>query len=297
MIWMEMNVQKYMALMKTAEYGSFTKAAEVLSYSQSGISHMVSDLEREWNVALLERRHGGVKLTADGLRLIPYVKRICEDVDVLERQVAELNGLKSVKLRIGVFHSVAAIWLPSVVKSFCEDYPEAEFELRAGAYQEIEEWLMEGQIDCGCICVPSPLDLDVVPLAEDRIQIILPRDHPLTKLDVVPLRALRTEPLMLLETSGENRVIYELLRRHDLLSNVRITTEDDSTAMTMVEHGLGIAFFPQLSLERLRYNVEVRDLDETAYRKIGMAVRDRRTAPLAVRRFLEYLERGRAARN
>ena len=289
---MEMNLQKYMALVKTAEYGSFTRAAEALAYSQSGISHMVNDLEKEWHVALLERRHGGVKLTADGQRLISYVKRICEDFDLLQRQVAELNGLKSAKLRIGVFHSVATVWMPSIMKAFCHDFPEAEFELRAGAYEEIEEWLMEGQIDCGCVCLPTQLDVDVFPLAEDRVQIILPKGHPLARLDVVPIQELKNERLMLLESGGgENRVIYDLLARHDLISSVRIVTEDDATAMTMVENGIGIAFFPQLSLEDIRYDVEIRDLDQTAYRKIGIAVRDRKTAPLAVRRFLEYLIR------
>lgn len=290
---MEMNLQKYLALVKTAEYGSFTKAAEALSYSQSGISHMVNDLEKEWHVALLERRHGGVRLTGDGQRLISYVKRICEDFDLLQRQVAELNGLKSAKLRIGVFHSVATVWLPEVIKKFCQDFPEVEFDLRAGAYKQIEEWLVEGQIDCGCVCLPNELDIDVFPLAEDRIQILLPKGHPLAKRSVVPLRALKNERLMMLEASnGENRVIYDLLRQHDLLSSVRIVTEDDATAMTMVENGIGIAFFPQLSLEDIRYDVEIRDLDQTAYRKIGIAVRDRNTAPIAVRRFLEYLLRG-----
>lgn len=52
---MEMNILKYMAFIKTAEYGSFTKAAEVLRYSQSGVSHMIGDLEKEWRVTLLER--------------------------------------------------------------------------------------------------------------------------------------------------------------------------------------------------------------------------------------------------
>lgn len=52
---MEMNILKYMAFIKTAEYGSFTKAAEVLHYSQSGISRMIGDLEKEWRVTLLER--------------------------------------------------------------------------------------------------------------------------------------------------------------------------------------------------------------------------------------------------
>lgn len=52
---MDMNIQNYLAFIKTVEYGSFTKAAEILNYSQSGISRMINDLEKEWNVSLLER--------------------------------------------------------------------------------------------------------------------------------------------------------------------------------------------------------------------------------------------------
>ena len=53
---MDANIQKYQAFVEVADAGSFTKAAETLAYSQSGISHMVSDLERDWGVALFDRR-------------------------------------------------------------------------------------------------------------------------------------------------------------------------------------------------------------------------------------------------
>ena len=57
-----MDIQKYMAFIKTVECGSFTHAAEALSYSQSGISRTIGDLEREWKGCLLERGHTGVWL-------------------------------------------------------------------------------------------------------------------------------------------------------------------------------------------------------------------------------------------
>ena len=63
---MESNLQKYQAFLKTVEYGSFTKAAELLNYSQSGISRMISDIEKEWNLTLLERGKAGVFLTSQG---------------------------------------------------------------------------------------------------------------------------------------------------------------------------------------------------------------------------------------
>ena len=92
---MDMNIQKYLAFFKTVEYGSFTKAAERLNYSQSGISRQISDLEKEWNIALLERSRSGVRLTSDGLALLPYAKRVCEEYEKLQTQVDELNGLQS----------------------------------------------------------------------------------------------------------------------------------------------------------------------------------------------------------
>ena len=66
---MDVNLQKYLAFVKAVEYKNFTKAAAVLNYSQSGISRMISDLEKEWNVTLLERNRAGVQLTSDGKEL------------------------------------------------------------------------------------------------------------------------------------------------------------------------------------------------------------------------------------
>ena len=73
---MDGSIQKYMAFVKTVECGSFTKAAEQLSYSQSGISRMINDLEKEWKVVLLERSKSGVKLTSSGMKLLPYAERV-----------------------------------------------------------------------------------------------------------------------------------------------------------------------------------------------------------------------------
>ena len=60
---MDMNILKYMAFLKAVEYGSFTRAAEALNYSQSGVSRMIHDLEKEWNITLLERSRSGIRLT------------------------------------------------------------------------------------------------------------------------------------------------------------------------------------------------------------------------------------------
>ena len=107
---MDGSIQKYMAFVKTVECGSFTKAAEQLSYSQSGISRMINDLEKEWKVVLLERSKSGVKLTSSGMKLLPYAERVCREYEKLQLEVDELQGLKSGLIRIGTFSSVATHW-------------------------------------------------------------------------------------------------------------------------------------------------------------------------------------------
>lgn len=286
---MDMNIQKYMAFVKTVEYGSFTKAAEILNYSQSGISRMINDLEKDWKVTLLERGKAGVKLTSDGVRLLPYAKNVCSDYEKLLMQVDEINGLQSGLIRIGTFSSVATHWLPNMIKAFQTDHPNIDYELLLGDYTEIEEWIVRGRVDCGFIRLPVQHDLETIFLEQDKLLAILPQNHPLTNLEKIPVAALCNEPFMLLE-KGAKAEISEIFERCNLTPNTHFTTWDDYSIMSMVESGLGISILPQLILKRTPYKIVAKELDVPAYRNIGLALRNKKTASLAVKRFLDYLQ-------
>ena len=286
---MDMNIQKYRAFVKTVEYGSFTKAAEILNYSQSGISRMINDLEKEWKVVLLERGKSGVKLTSDGMKLIPCAKSVCSEYEKLQMEVDELNGLQSGLIRIGTFSSVATHWLPNIIKEFQKSYPNIEYELLLGDYTEIEEWISDGRVDCGFLRLPTSSNFETIFLKQDRLLAVLPEDHPLTRLEKVPVAALCDEPFMLLE-KGAKAEVSEIFDRCNLTPNVHFTTWDDYAIMSMVESGLGISILPELILRRIPYHIVAKELDVPAYRKIGIAMRSRKSASLAVKRFLEYLK-------
>ena len=285
---MDLNIQKYMSFVKTVEYGSFTKAAEILNYSQSGISRMISDLEKEWRVVLLERNKGGVKLTSDGMKLLPHAKSLVAEYEKLQMQVDELNGLQSGLIRIGTFSSVATHWLPNIIKEFQKDFPNIDYELLLGDYTEIEEWILEGRVDCGFLRLPTSPDLETIFLEQDNLLAIIPEDHPLKDCDKFPVTALCDEPFMLLE-KGAKAEVSEIFERCNLTPKVHFTTWDDYAIMSMVESGLGISILPQLILKRVPYHILAKELDIPAYRNIGLALRDQKTASLAVKRFIEYL--------
>jgi len=285
---MDANLLKYMAFVKTVEYGSFTKAAEMLHYSQSGISRMIADLETEWRVSLLERSRSGVRLTSDGMELLPGARSLCDEYGKLQMQVDELNGLQSGLIRIGTFSSVATHWLPRIIKEFQKSYPNIDYELLLGDYTEIEEWIAEGRVDCGFLRLPTRPEFETIFLEQDKLLAILPEDHPLAKQDKIPVSALCDEPFMLLE-KGAKAEISEIFERSGLTPRVRFKTLDDYAVMSMVESGLGVSILPQLILRRIPYRIIAKELDVPAYRSIGLALRDKKTASVAVKRFLEYL--------
>ena len=286
---MDMNIQKYMAFVKTEEYGSFTKAAEILNYSQSGISRMIGDLERDWNVVLLERGKSGVKLTSDGMKLLPFAKNVCVEYEKLQMEVDELNGLQSGLIRIGTFSSVATHWLPNMIRRFQKDFPGIDYELLLGDYTEIEEWILSGRVDCGFLRLPARPELETHFLEQDRLLAILPENHSLARLEKIPVAALCNEPFLLLE-KGAKAEVSEIFELCDLTPEIHFTTWDDYAIMSMVESGLGISILPELILKRVPYRIVAKELDVPAYRKICIALRSRKNASLAVRRFLDYLQ-------
>lgn len=286
---MDGSIQKYLAFVKTVECGSFTRAAGVLYYSQSGISRMIGDLEREWQVTLLERGKSGVRLTSEGTRLLPYAKRVCSEYEKLQAEVDEINGLKSGLIRIGTFSSVATHWLPNIIREFQKEYPGIDYELILGDYTEIETWIEEGRVDCGFLRLPARKELESVFLEQDRLLVVLPEGHPLAALEKIPVSALCGEPFMLLE-KGAKAEVSEIFERNGFTPRVHFTTWDDYAIMSMVESGLGISILPELILKRIPYRVVARELEIPAYRNIGLAWKEKKGTSPMLKRFMEYLD-------
>lgn len=285
---MDINLQKLETLLAAVDTGSITAAGEKLSYSQSGVSRMIGDLEREWGVNLLERDKRGVRLTSDGERLIPRVRAVCQEYARLMTEVDDLHGLRTGKIRIGTFSSIATHYLPDILRAFRRDYPGMEYELLLGDYTEIEDWIRTGRVDLGFLRLPTDPQFSTRKILQDELMAILPEGHSLAEKQRVPASALCDEPFMLLE-KGARAEVSNVFEREGLKPNVVFTTWDDYAVLSMVESGLGLSILPSLILQRIDYHVAIRGLEEPAYRDIGVAWKGGEDTPLAVERFLSYL--------
>jgi DNA-binding transcriptional LysR family regulator len=286
---MDTSIQKYKAFVKTMECGSFTRAAELLGYTQSAVSRMISGLETDWNITLFERHKSGLRMTGDGTRLLPYARRLCEEYDRLQMEVDDLNGLQTGFIRIGTIASVCENWLPNMIRAFQEDFPGIDYELLIGDYSEIAGWIRDGRVDCGFLVDPLPSDLDCEVLTEDELVAVLPKGHELADLERVPLEAMKGYPFLMLKR-GKQSEVEDLFRDRGVEPDVHLTLWDDYALAAMVEQGLGISILPRLILRRMPYDIEIRSIEEPASRKIAVVCRDRETISLAARHFLDYTD-------
>ncbi len=287
---LKMNIQKYEAFIKTVEMGSLTRAAEALGYTQSGISHILNALEKEWNLTLLFRDRSGVRITSDGVQLMPFLRKVCNAHRELIDETKNLHGLKSGLIRIGVFTSVAVHWLPNIIKTFQEEYPNIDFELLHGDYAEIENWIIDGRADCGFLRLPTSASLESIFMKQDRLMVILPEKHPFADCDVFPLDRLSEESFILLEEGTANG-IKDIFKNNNISPKLRFTARDDYAIISMVESGLGISILPELVLHRNPYKIVKKELSVPTYRKLGIVLKNIKHASPAMKRFLEHLEK------
>ena len=285
---MENPLQKYLAFVKTVEKGSFTAAAESIDYAQSSVSKMIADLEKEWGMNLLERSRNGVCLTSSGEQMLPYIRRLLNEYENLEGQLSRMKGLEKGIVRIGTFASVAINLLPDIFAQLKADYPGIEYELLLGDYNEIENWLKEGRLDCAFLRLPTASDFQTIELIKDEYKLVLPVGHPLAEKERVKIEEIKGRPFLLLEHGGKTEV-SDLLERHQLKLDIAFTTWEDFAIMAMVEKGLGVSILPDMILRRIPYRLEIRPLEEPYYRTIGLAFRDRKNFTPAVGLFVEYL--------
>ena len=282
-----MNISKYETLLKVVELGSFKKAAEELRCTQSAVSHSINSLEEELGFSVLTRSRAGVKLTGDGERVMPAVRRLLTSREQLNQIAAQVRGLQSGTVRVGAFTSVAVHWLPGIRKNFQRDYPAVDLQLLNGDYYDVENWLMDGSVDIGFVNMPCRV-CPCQALKKDRLVAILPRDHKFADYPKFPLRQCESEPFItLLESS--NHDARRALDAAGITPNIRFSTKDDYAIIAMVEQGLGISIMPELLMKRRQDDLKILELVPPASRTIGLAIPPASRKSPATERFEEYI--------
>jgi DNA-binding transcriptional LysR family regulator len=275
------------AFMYAADTGSFTKAAERLNYTPSGVSQLVGALENETGLTLLRRTRKGVTLTSDGEILLPAVREFLEKENRIYELAAEVKGLLVGSVTIAAYSSISTHWLPEVIRDFEQDYPQIEIRLMEGIRQEVTRWLDEKKADIGFLSYQEPMPYEWTPLDYDEMLAVLPKDHLYASKESYPLINCETDSFIM-PALGRDDDVVSLFERNGIKLNIHFTTLENFATMAMIEKGLGMSVMNNLITEKWNCDIVKIPVDPPSRITLGLAVPSYKQASPAVKRFIKY---------
>ena len=281
-----------------AELGTFTGAAKALGLTQSAISQRIQSLEKTLDQSLFARRGGRVALTEAGRRLYAYARRI-HDLHREARQevtghVPPLTG----ELEIAASSVPGEHLLPTLLSGFGRRYPHLRVRAAVSDSLAVVAQVERGEVSLGLVGqkVEKP-HLEFRHLARDRMVLVAPVGHPLTRRMAVTLDQLAAHPLILREAGSGLRHCFEreLGRAGRSPADLRVALElgSNEAIKEAVQRGVGVAVLSAFALGK---EIEAGRLVALPMKGIRCdrdmyVVQDRRRAlPLPAQLFLTYLE-------
>ena len=201
-----MEIRQLRYFLDIAETEHLTQSAENLFVTQSTLSHGLRQLEQELDVALFDRLGRGLKLSQAGAEFRAYALRALKELEAGRMALADLSGLQSGTLTLGVFPTFLNTVVPATVAGFNLDYPKVAVAVRALRAGPIEEQLLRGELDLGIGFHPTVHeDIETEPLFDERLLVVVHPQHRLAAQDPLTLQGLAGVPLALLARSFATR--------------------------------------------------------------------------------------------
>ena len=233
--------------------GSFSRAAERLSYTQSAITFQVAQLEDELGVKLFEKVGRKMALTQAGERLVPYVEDVFASMERLRCFEGELSLCRG-DLRIGVGETLLCYRFPAVIREFHRRAPKARLFLRSMNCYEIRDALIGGTLDLGVFYEDVGgfgASLTAAPFGQYRVLLVAsPQVAQRCPDFVTPDRAIPV-PFIIHEPNCIFRQMFEdYLRRRSIRLDHTIELWSVPTIVNLVRSDAGVSFLPEFVVEK-----------------------------------------------
>ena len=286
-----MDSKKLEILMTAADLGSFTKASEVVGYTQSGLTHMMDALEKEVGFPLLQRSHNGISLTEQGLQLMPAIREFLRANANLENQIRTISVQKSEVIRIAAYASIAMHWMPELLYRFKRICPEVNVDLRMVDHAlEPFELLEAGQTDVIFASRQNYNSCDWIPLYNETMYAILPKDYPIGSRTHFPLKEFEGKEFLM--PYGRFDIdVKSILQPLGIKLNATTARVDDETVIQMVARGQGISMMSELMIRGRTDNVLCIPVEPLAIRELGMGTHVKKKETESIRQLKECMLR------
>lgn len=233
----------------TAHLGSFTKAAEKLEITQPTVSSQVKQLSKAIGLPLFEQIGKQLYLTETGKELLLTCEEVFSHLDNFEMKVADFKGTKEGKLCLAVI-TTAKYFIPRLLGSFCQLYPDIDVSLQVVNHQQIQERMLTNQDDLYVLSQPPPeIELKCQPFLENPLVVIANKNHPLANRQQIPIEDLELYPFILREIgSGTRKIVQQFFQANKLNIKVRLELGSNEAIKQAILGDLGISVLSKHTL-------------------------------------------------
>lgn len=269
------------AFRAVVENGSFRKAAEAVKITQPALSRRIEKLESALNVKLFERTTRKVSLTTVGRAFMPEVERVLDDLDNALMNISEVASSRTESVTIACVPSAAYYFMPQVISEFHRLYPRIKITVVDSSANEVNGAVASGEADFG-VSFSGHLSPEVAfeLLLEERYVMACRRDHPLASRESVTWSEMYEHDYITLDKTSGNRIIMsQALKRLHPSKPAICETRHVTTAIGLVEAGLGVAAVPSIAMPLASHPIlKAVPLEEpVVMRNVGLIKRRGRT--------------------
>ena len=284
-----MDSKKLEILMTTVDLGSFSKASEVVGYTQSGLTHMMDSLEKEIGFPLISRNHQGVQLTKQGEQLMPSIREFLKANANLENQIKNIIEEKEEVIRIAAYASIAMHWMPELLYRFKRICPNVNVDLRmVDDALEPFELLESGSTDVIFASKQNYSNCNWIPLYNENMYAILPKNYPLKSNDYFSITEFNNQEFLMPYGSFDIDVkaAFQPLNINIIEKKTRV---DDETLIRMVSAGLGVSMMSELMIRGRTDDVICIPVSPTIIRELGMGTHIKKKESKSIQQLKECM--------
>lgn len=239
---MNVTFRQLNAFVSVARYKSFTKAADELHLTQSSLSGLIKEMERQLDITLFDRTTRQIHLSDAGERLLPYALKVLDDMRLLSGEIYDLKDFHWGKVRIAASQQLAATIMPTLIKDFKQKHPDVQVSLIDCGIAEVMERVQLLDADIG-IGPEYPFSTDIVAgeLFSSPFYLIVRPDHSFANLTEVDWRDIPKGEIITLQSAFAEQIRTSLsLDLSERLFRADYEVNFLSTALGMTQMGLGI---------------------------------------------------------
>lgn len=240
------------AFVSVADLGGFGKAARSLNLTQTALTRRVQKLEAYLGVRLLDRTTRTVSLTPVGADFLPGAKRLVNDLTLTVSQLRDASRHKRGDVTIGCIPTMAYQWLPTFIRRYAEAHPGNRIRIRDLSAGLVLEAVLQGDVEFGVtILLARHAELAERPIMRDPFALFCRDDHPLSRAKAISWDELRQTDLIVVSSSSGNRVLLDYqLARHRINVHGTYEVNHPSTALGLVNAGIGAAILPVSTIQQ-----------------------------------------------